>query len=681
MGTTAPTSSPVDEKSHSLLQRLLINRNYALLWTAMATSQFGNIVFNIAMILWVATTLARNAPWVAFAVGALTFLPRIVTFVFSSVAGVYVDRWNKRRTLLLTDGTNTILTLILVFAVSVVPLVFPVGSDIAAIFQLIVLLLIIGLMSICTPFVNGALVAILYEVVEEADFPTTFGREQFVNNLSIILAPPLAAAIFFAIGVQWIIILDALTFAVSFICIFLIRPTPLAHPSAQEEGEEPSKNSFVADLLQGLRFVAGNSVLIAMLVSTVLTTLGIAAVTLLCIFFVTNNLQSPPAYYPLLDVAFGVGAMGGAVIAPILKKKIGLLRTFWLPGLMTGSLILVFSRLTNIWAGAVVMLLIGASEAILLVATGPLAMKVTPQELIGRANAVFVQLGTLASVISTAGAAFLVTTPFHNKHFQVWGISFGPVDAVLMAAGIMIITSGLCAMVTLNHYMHVEAQEEAEEQEEQVPLAPARSGLRRKQVAIICAGLLVAVCSTLPALFAPSAYQPVDLIQQAQQQPATGQPVAGLRCTATVGSHAHLSIHLSIYIQNKAVALPAGIGIVAPAQPGVVALATQGKTNCLYPLHVYENDNIIHAELFNDQTYYLGQFFDIWGQPLSRAQLSGYHVAADQSLVFEIFNANGDQHIYAGDPRKIPLLEHETIVVLLNSPDVHPTAFSDWNGL
>ena len=189
MGTTAPTSSPADEKSRSLLQRLLINRNYALLWTAMATSQFGNIVFNIAMILWVATTLARNAPWVAFAVGALTFLPRIVTFVFSSVAGVYVDRWNKRRTLLLTDGANTILTFILVLAVSTVPLLFPVGSDIAAIFLLIVLLLIIGLMSICTPFVNGALVAILYEVVEEADFPTAFGREQFVNNLSIILAP------------------------------------------------------------------------------------------------------------------------------------------------------------------------------------------------------------------------------------------------------------------------------------------------------------------------------------------------------------------------------------------------------------------------------------------------------------------------------------------------------------
>ena len=480
---------------------------------------------------------------------------------------------------------------------------------------------------------------------------------------------------------QWVIVLDALTFAVSFLCIFLLRPTPLAHPTSQEEEEEPSEQGFVADLLQGLRFVAGNSVLVAMLLSTVLTTLGIAAVTLLCIFFVTNNLQSPPAYYPLLDVAFGVGAMGGAVLAPILKQRIGLLRTFWLPSLMTGSLILIFSRLTNIWAGTVVMLLIGSSEAILFVATGPLAMQVTQQKLIGRANAVFVQLGTLAAVISTAGAAFLIATPFHNRHLQVLGINFGPVDAVLMAAGIMIITSGLCAMVTLNHYRRTEAQEGAEEQEKQVQLAPVKSGLRRKQVAIICAGLLVAVCSTLPALLAPSAYQPVSLIQQAQQQPPVGQPVAGLRCTPTVGSHAHLSIHLSIYVQNRAVAVPAGIGIVAPAQPGVVALASQGKTNCLYPLHVYENDNIIHAELFNDQTYYLGQFFDIWGQPLSRTQVSGYHVAADQSLAFEIFDANGDQHMYTGDPRKIPLMEHETIVVLLNSPDARPTAFSDWNGL
>jgi len=157
--------------------------------------------------------------------------------------------------------------------------------------------------------------------------------------------------------------------------------------------------------------------------------------------------------------------------------------------------------------------------------------------------------------------------------------------------------------------------------------------------------------------------------------------VDGLNCSPTVGTHAHLSIHLSIYVNNQAVALPAGIGVVAPAQPGVVALASQGKKTCLYPLHVYENDNIIHAELFDDRVCSLGQFFDIWGQPLDRTQFAGYHLGASQRMVFQVFDANGDSHIVTGDPRTIPLLEHETIVILLNSPGVHPRQFIDWNGI
>lgn len=672
MDTTASSSPPVDEKPRGPLQRLLINRNYALLWVAMATSQLGNIVFNIAMLLWVATTLARNAPWAAFAVGALTFLPQIVTFIFGTVAGVYVDRWNKRRTLLWMDGLRSILVLGLVFATGIIPLPFPAGSGAASIFQLVALLVVIGLISICNPFVNGALISILYEVVEEKDFTRAFGRGQLLNNLAIILAPPLAAALFFAVGVQWAIILDALTFVVSFASIFFIRPDPGIQGVPHEDEEEQPQTGLVDDLLKGLRFVLGNSVLWAMLISTILTTLGIGAITILSIFFVTNNLHSAPALYPVLDVAFGVGAMAGAVIAPILQQKIGLLRTFWLPGLMTGALVLIFSRLTNIWAGGVLMFLIGVSEAILFVATGPLAMKITPRELIGRANAVFTQVGTLASVTSIAVSTFLVTTLLYDKHAQFLNADFGPIDVVFMAAGILIVTSGICAMVTLNHYMRTEAQGEPD---------PARSAIRKKQLLIASLGLLLAIGSTLPVVFAAPVYQTSAQLQSAQLQPASGQLVDGLACTPTVGTHAHLSIHLSVYVQNQAMALPAGIGIVAPAQPGVVALASRGRKNCLYPLHVYENDNIIHAELFNDRVCSLGQFFDIWGQPLSRTQFAGYHIESGQRLVFQVFDAQGEMRTVTSGPRDIPVLEHETIVVLLNSPGVHPEPFIDWNGL
>src|SRR5437660_1797808 len=136
MDTITQTQTSPEQKPRSLLALLLINRNYALLWGAMATSQIGNFIFNTALVLWVATTLARNAPWAPLAVGALAFLPQIVGLAFGTVAGVFVDRWDKRRTMLWTDGLRSILVFFLVPFTGVIPLPFPAGSEAAALFQL-----------------------------------------------------------------------------------------------------------------------------------------------------------------------------------------------------------------------------------------------------------------------------------------------------------------------------------------------------------------------------------------------------------------------------------------------------------------------------------------------------------------------------------------------------------------
>ncbi len=669
---TTSVSSAEDKKARTWFSRLLINRNYALLWVALSTSRFGNIIFDISILLWVATTLARNAPWAAFAVGSLAFLPQLTSLVVATGAGVFVDRWNKRRTLLVMDGARTIVVLLLVLATGILPLPFAAGSDAASLFQLFCLLFVVMLISVCNPFVNGAIIAFLYNILDEEDFSRAFGRTQFTSNMSAIIGPPLAAALFFTVGIQASIILDALTFGISFGCIFLIRATLSGETAESEEEATPQKKDFLQDLLTGLRFVAGNTVLVAIGIATVLTALGVGALTVLSIFFVTNNLHSSPAYYPFLDVGFGIGAMIGAILGPPLRQKFGLLKVFWAPTLVIGALVLIFARLTNIWVACALMGLIGMSQAVFLVALGPLAMKVTPRELIGRTNAFMGQLNMLATAISVTIAAYVIAAPFHNKHLPLVGIDLGPIDAIFTAAGILIITSGLCSMVTLNHYEAAEAQGQPER---------SKRFIRKRQFAISSMGLLLAILSTLPVAFASPRYQTTTQLQTVQGRPPDGQVVQGLKCESTVGSTVKANIHLSLYINNEAVAIPAGIGIVAPPQPGVNALVSKGKLNCLYPLHVYENDNIIHAELFDNRTYTLGQFFEIWGQPLDQTHILGYTANQDQKITFEVFAENGTQHPVTGDPRAIPLVEHETIVVLLNSPLIHPTPFTDWNGI
>ncbi|GLV55540.1 hypothetical protein KDH_23840 [Dictyobacter sp. S3.2.2.5] len=718
------------KKPPTLLPRLLINRNYAFMWVGMATSRLGNVVFDIALLLWVATTLARNAPWAAFAVGALTFIPQIVALLMGTVAGVFVDRWDKRRTLLWMDGIRIFIVLALVIASGVFPLPFPSGSDAATFFQLGCAFFILILLSSCDPFVNPALLILLYDIVDEPELPRAFGRGQVLNNLGTIVGPPLAAGLFFTLGIQWCIIINAASFLVSYICFFMIRPEK-AEQTKKEEQEQGKKKSagFIREMVDGLRFVGGNGVLIAVGVSLSFIALGAGGLNALNLFFATNNLHVTPDIYVYIDVVYGIGAILGALfVGPRIQKRLGILRGFWIPGIVTGTLLLIYSRLDNVYAAFVVLFFTGMSQATFYISFGPLLLKVTPRKLIGRANAIIGQLSTFSGMISIGLASLLVTSPLHNKHLAVLGTTLGPIDTIFLIVGVLALTSGLQAMVTLNDYKLIEpkaaesevaaaeanveepvaltAQQEAaemealaivqEEKAEEQPVSEqkeeadqplvehiARPGWLssgRKQSVVCVLGLLVCLLILIPvSIWAPSSTDAAATISGGQ--PAHGQSISGMQCAPQVATKQQLSTRLTVYIDGKLAALPRGIGIVSPKQPGVTALATNGNLYCLYPLHVFENDSIIHADLPDTRTYTLGQFFSVWGQPLSRTQVMVNQTDANHALSFVIFDARGNGSTYSGDPASIPLKEHQTIVILYNSPGVHPTAFTDWNGL
>src|SRR5262249_28285622 len=158
-------------------------------------------------------------------------------------------------------------------------------------------------------------------------------------------------------------------------------------------------------------------------------------------------------------------------------------------------------------------------------------------------------------------------------------------------------------------------------------------------------------------------------------------PVDGLDCQKNPAAAQHANTRLTVYVNGQQVGIPVGIGSVAPPQPEVAALASNGQTTCLYPLHVFGADNIIHVDAPPTPTYTLGEFFDIWGQPLSKTQVADYTSDANHALAFYIFDANGNLQPYTGDPRVIPLVEHETIVIVYNSPHARLVPYNSWNGL
>lgn len=110
------------------------------------------------------------------------------------------------------------------------------------------------------------------------------------------------------------------------------------------------------------------------------------------------------------------------------------------------------------------------------------------------------------------------------------------------------------------------------------------------------------------------------------------------------GTAQHIHAHLDIYVNGKAVEVPADIGI--PPDGGIT------------PLHTHDASGIIHVESPDAKAVYtLGQFFDIWGVQLTATSVGGYRdTAGEQLAVYD----NGQK---VGNPAQLAIKAHHEIVV------------------
>ncbi len=152
--------------------------------------------------------------------------------------------------------------------------------------------------------------------------------------------------------------------------------------------------------------------------------------------------------------------------------------------------------------------------------------------------------------------------------------------------------------------------------------------------------------------------------------PAMGGAVDGVQCDAAEQVAYHVHTHLAVYVNGQARALPAGVGIVEPVAQPTAAGPFDEASRCYYWLHVHVRDGVIHIESPTTATYTLGQFFDIWGQPLDAGRVG----PATGVLTVYV-----DGMRFRGDPRSIALGSHVDIQIDVGTPAPPPTSVN-WSG-
>ena len=178
----------------------------------------------------------------------------------------------------------------------------------------------------------------------------------------------------------------------------------------------------------------------------------------------------------------------------------------------------------------------------------------------------------------------------------------------------------------------------------------------------------------------PQGGTPIPLVQGTQigasmfepgdtPQGANGQPVDGIEGSSREMLRVHIHAHLSIFNKGQQIAVPYGIGIIRPFE---VANGFVGRGNGFYWLHTHDATGIIHIESPDARAYTLGNFFDIWGEPLSSHNVAGLTGAV---------HAFVDGKPYKGNPRDIVLEAHRLITLEVGRPVLSPPTYVFPNGL
>lgn len=144
-----------------------------------------------------------------------------------------------------------------------------------------------------------------------------------------------------------------------------------------------------------------------------------------------------------------------------------------------------------------------------------------------------------------------------------------------------------------------------------------------------------------------------------------GTPVNGITCRSSMGQNVeyHTHQHIRIFVDGEQKRIPAGVGIHGTPWTQDIdggRFLNNSAKGCVYWLHSHADDGIIHVESPSKRTFTLGDFFDVWGQPLSKTRVGP---AKGPVVAF----LDGER---IEDPRDVPLTDGGVIQLNVGEPVV-----------
>jgi MFS family permease len=317
--------------------RALRSRNYRLFFTGQSVSLIGTWMTQIAT-SWLVYRLT-GSPWL---LGLVGFASRLPTFVLGPFAGVWVDRWNRHRTLVVTQ----ILSMLQSFALAWLAL-----AGIITIREVIWLGLAQGIIN---AFDMPARQSFVIQMVEDrADLGNAIALNSSMVNAARLLGPSIAGVIIAAVGEGYCFLIDGFSYLAVIASLLAMRIAAVQQRSA--------KKAILQDLKEGWSYVIHFVPIRSILLLLSLVSLVGMQYTVLMPIFAGQVLHGGPHTLGFLMGASGVGALAGAMFLAIRKNVLGLGRMVPSAAAAFGTGLIALGLSRSLWLSFVIMLFVGGA--------------------------------------------------------------------------------------------------------------------------------------------------------------------------------------------------------------------------------------------------------------------------------------------------------------------------------
>jgi len=338
-------------------------RDFRLMWTGACVSTIGTFVQQFAQ-SWLVYDLTKDA----FYLGLDLFLGQLPIMMFSLFGGVFADRLDRRKMLLVSQYIQMVCAFLLA-------LLF--ATHVIQVWHILALSFFVG---VGQSFGGPAYSALLPTLVGPEDLSNAIAMNSIQFNLARIVGPTLGGLAYTTLGATWCFTLNGISYIAVIISLFMIHVKFV--PTKTTE-------SVLKSMKEGIRFIRCRDGMSALVILAFCTTLFGFSLSSFLPVFVRTVFHKGPETYTLLLVCSGAGSIVGALSVAAVEKMKGQGRLTLLILVLLGLIISAFA--TSRWLPLSCILMFLAGVAIM--ASGSfmlsLAQLITTDAMRGRVMSVY----------------------------------------------------------------------------------------------------------------------------------------------------------------------------------------------------------------------------------------------------------------------------------------------------